>query len=233
MSSSQLHKDLIAMVEATRAVERDLFARLKPAVRDAAGPEGGWSPKTIQAHLSDWKARRAMWLATARDGHEFDDNLDDLAIEEVNARLRANRADWSWGAISAEADTVSLELATQLMATPEAILRGPAHLIEGTLANGPYHVIDHLSDMAREHDAGPYLAAYADALARIAVRGGLPDAAAGTLIYNLACRHALGGRPAGARRLLPHAVRLRPDLGELAAHDSDLSALGGDLGFAL
>ena len=86
--------------------------------------------------------------------------------------------------------------------------------------------------MTREHGARRRLTAYADELARIPARGGLPDALAGTLIYNLACFHALGGRLAAARRLLPRAVGLRPDLGELATRDSDLSALGGDLGFA-
>jgi hypothetical protein len=222
---SELHKGLTAMLNAMQAAERDVFGGLSPAVRDTAAADGGWSPKDVQAHLSGWKLRQGNRLAAARRGEEVE-TLDAAAVDNLNAAMQATRADWKWDAISAEADAASDELASQVAATPEAVLL-TGRLLEATFANGPYHTLEHLAATARAHGGTERVNSYARELRRMAARGDLPATVAGALIYNVACFYALGGQLEDARQLLPEAFRLRPDLREWAIQDSDLTALGG------
>jgi hypothetical protein len=223
-----LHDDLADMVEAGRAAEREVFRAISPAERDAPGPDGGWSPKDIQAHLSGWKARQVRRLAAARAGEEISPAATNEELDTINAELHAARATWPWADVEAEAERVSDELAVTIRACDDELLLSDERLLGGTMGNGPNHDLEHLIQVPGAA-TGARVEALADEMATIARRGGLPDREVGTVLYNLACFHALGQRLDTARGLLPEAFRLQPELVEWAAQDSDLEALRPEL----
>ncbi len=52
---------------------------MTPAAREAAAPDGGWSAKDIQAHLSAWRQRqtdRMVALREERDASELAGHRD-------------------------------------------------------------------------------------------------------------------------------------------------------------
>ena len=85
-----LRTGLIAGIRAARAAERDVFAALEPDVRDAPAPDGGWSPKDVQAHLSAWKGRTVDRLRALRDRRKRADRGRDRRGERQVPR-RAGR----------------------------------------------------------------------------------------------------------------------------------------------
>src|SRR6187402_2509727 len=54
-STTPLQDDLIAMLQATRAAERDLFGMFDDDAVTRAATVGEWSPKDIQLHLAAWR----------------------------------------------------------------------------------------------------------------------------------------------------------------------------------
>src|SRR5688572_2668751 len=104
---SALHTDLVELLGATRAAERDLFGMLSSDVRDAPAAIGEWSAKDVLAHIAAWRAIEARRLE-ARAGYSSPEHADDPAlddpIDESNAHLHARTAAWSWDAVDREAD---------------------------------------------------------------------------------------------------------------------------------
>jgi len=228
MDQRRLQDDIAETLVAARAAERDIIAALPEDVRLAPGPDGGWSPKDIQAHLSLWKARQVGRLVAARRGEVVEPAAEDL--DAVNAELHASRADWSWEAIAAEADAVTDQLVAEILATDLATLTGDERLLGGTMGNGASHALEHLPALARAHGKEERVLALARQVEGIIRASDFPDGDKGAFLYNQACFHALGGRLDEARALLPEAFRLRPDLAEWAQQDSDLDALRSELG---
>jgi hypothetical protein len=219
---------LAELLRMTRQVEIDVFGALDADIRDSPMRPDDWSPKDVQGHLTAWKSRQADRFNAVREGREE----PAPAVEEdvINAELQAARADWSWDAITAEADDVTERLIREVEAAD------PRHaelsrLVNGTFGNGPFHALTHFSWLA---EAGVPInvgrvSAYAAEL-EPKVRGlELPDVDAGTALYNLACFHALAGRLDDARSLLRVAFAKRPDLGEFSLQDNDLRALRDEL----
>ena len=106
-----LQTDLIAMLRALGDAERDLFAMVPPATREAAGTIGDWSPKDVLAHLGAWRAIEARRLESrAAGGAAFlaEDPPPDEPIDESNAMLRARDRDLTWEAVAGEADRKSV-----------------------------------------------------------------------------------------------------------------------------
>lgn len=220
---------LIAQLRMMRQGERDLFGALDPAVRDRPTRPDDWSPKDHQAHLTAWKERLADRIAAVRLGQVFP--TDDRETDEENAELQAMRADWTWEAVTAEADEVSARLESGIRGAGTDLLLESGRLMGGIFGNGPFHAAIHFGwlveagiglDVAR-------LDTFIDESERALHAPALPDADRGTGIYNLACVHALAGRLDRARTLLRDAFRLRPDLAEFAQEDPDLVELRSEL----
>ena len=228
MDADRVRGDLVTMLTATRAAERELFARFDPATRDSPPAPGEWSPKDIQAHLSGWKARQVKRYEAARNG-QGPDTPDGREIDEVNAEMHEARAAWPWDDVLAEADQVSDQLVAQVQAADPPVLLGPDSLLGSTFGNGASHALEHLPQLARRVGDESAVDALAAELARLASSGSIPERDAATLVYNLACFQALAGRLDAARDLLPGAFRLRPDLLEWGLEDSDLAALHDEL----
>lgn len=221
---------LVAYLRGMRDAERDLFGALDADVRDRPLRDGDWSPKDHQAHLTAWKARQANRYAAARRGEDQTTAVEG-ETDVINARLRAERADWTWEAIEKEADEVSDRLSREVAETTPEMLQRHDQLIGGTFGNGPFHGMQHFGWL-EEADIGidsERLAAFVRELSTVTEAGGLSEFDQGTAFYNIACYHALAGRLDEARPLLRRAFSLRPDLAEFAKQDTDLTALRDEL----
>jgi hypothetical protein len=231
MADHGLGEALAATIETARAAERDLFGALDGRVLERPIREGDWNPKDFQAHLTAWKDRHAERLARIRQGREPLPRSEAQEEDAINAELRAERVDWAWDALVAEADAVAERLAGELRLADPDVLRGPDRLVDLTFGNGLMHTLSHLRWLL---EAGVPLdearvARYeADAL-RVATAPAIPDRSTAAETYNLACHHALRGSLDVARQLLRDAFHRDPELLEFGRTDSDLAALRGEL----
>jgi hypothetical protein len=220
------------MLHATRAVERDLFGMLSAEARDAGNTIGDWSAKDVQAHLAAWRSIEARRLeATARGESGPSDGDPGLGdpVEASNAHLHAKHADWSWEAVSREADA-SIEALIEVIgrSTSEALCECNDD-VAGIGANGANHAMGHLSDIARLAGGHERFDAFAAEIEAILRRNHLPPRDSGVIMYNLACHRALSGELDEARRVLRAAFARRGDLLTLAMDDPDLVAVRDEL----
>lgn len=220
---------LLEQLHVMRAAERDIFGSLDPEVRDRPMRPNDWSPKDHQAHLTAWKGIQAGRIRASTRGE--DPPFVGTETDEINARLQATRADWSWPDVDAEADEVSKQLDDEIRAAGSARLIESGGLIGGIFGNGAAHATTHFGwlvdaqigvDQAR-------VSAFVDEQERLLNVEAVPDFDRGVGLYNLACAHALGGRLDRARTLLRIAFPLRPDLAEFAKQDPDLVELREEL----
>lgn len=219
-----LHDDLVEMLELTRAVERDLFGAVPASGREVAGRIGAWSTKDVWAHLAAWRSVEARRLAGLPDGTNEGEPDD-----EANARIQAERAQWTWDAVAAEAAASIDTLVEAIRATTAEELQKSDRLVAGIGANGANHAIAHLADVAALADARERYAEYATSVEGILLRGRLPERDGAVMLYNLACHYALSEQPDDARRLLRDALAMRPDLLDWALQDPDVAAFRDEL----
>jgi len=230
--SSPLRVDLVEMLHATREAERDLYATLDADARDEPATIGEWSAKDVRGHLSAWRAIEARRLLVAAGVEDVDTTGDPDSAdpeEDANARLQAERADWSWDAVTAEADASVAALVDAVQQSSDEALCECNDAIAGVGANGVNHALAHLSDIANLAGDTERFDAFAAEMERFVSRSHLPPRDSGVLLYNLACHRALAGQLDDARRLLRNAFVRRGDLVDFAAGDPDLKALNGEL----
>ena len=230
-ATTPLQDDLIAMLQAARAAEHDLFAMLDEAAVTRPGTLGEWSAKDVLLHLAAWRAIEARRLHATRTGQPFDasDPALDAPIDESNAALHARHADLSWGDAELQADASVEALLGAIGQSSNEILCECHDSIAGIGANGVNHAIAHLSDVAafaRGQERYDVMARQVEAVLH---RGHLPPRDSGVLLYNIACHHALSGHPDDARRTLRAAFAQRRDLVEAARDDPDLAAIRDDI----
>jgi hypothetical protein len=225
--AGDIRGELVEMLLAARAVEREIFRALQPIERDAPAADGGWSAKDIQAHLSAWRRHHAERLAALRDGHHRPD-LPAAETDATNAAIHAERAEWSWERVVADADAATDLLITEIRAAAEATITQD-RIVGTTLGNGPEHDLAHLPAVAARVHRAERVAGLAATVESSIVRGLWPSRSAAFARYNLACYHALGGRLDSARDLLRLALPGQPELQELAPVDEDLAALHDEI----
>ena len=230
-TTTPLQSDLIAMLEATRAAERDLFGMLDDEAIASPGAVGDWSPKDLQLHLAAWRAIEARRLDATRHGRPFDasDPALDAPVDDSNAELHAQHADLSWADAEREADASVDALLGAIGQSSNEILCECHDSIAGIGANGVNHAIAHLSDIANLAGGQQRYDVLARQVEAILHRGHLPPRDSGVLLYNIACHHALSGELDEARRVLRTAFAQRHDLVEVAQDDPDLAGVRDDI----
>jgi hypothetical protein len=218
---SPLQRDLVALLEAVRRAEHDLFDALAEVSGDEPVVEG-LRARDVRAHLAAWRsieARRLLGTPADADPRPGDE------LDASNARIQAERADWSAERSAAEADASIDALIAAIGASTNDALCACDQLAAGIGANGANHAIGHLSDIARLAGAE---ARYAQLAAEVeAILGGshLMPRDSGVILYNLACHSGLTGRTDDAVRLLGTAFNRRPDLRAIAVDDPDLESV--------
>jgi hypothetical protein len=223
----RLRTGLIEGIRAARAAESEIFDALDPAQRAAPGPDGGWSPKDILAHLSAWRQRETDRLAAHREGRE-DPDPPGQGIDEINAGLHAERADWTWDRIVADADATTDALIAELSAADDETIVD-SKVVASILGDGAEHDLGHLPQIAAIARIEGRVLGLADSHLATIDRGGWPERPAAVARYNLACFHALAGNLDVARSLLRQALPGQDDLRTLAPTDDDLIALRYEL----
>ena len=220
-----LRRGLIDGIRAARAAERDVFAALDPAMRDAPAADGGWSPKDVQAHLTAWKARTVERLRALRVG--LSEPIE-VETDEANAVFHAERSGWTWDQVLADADATTDELVAEIDAAADETIALPR--ISGTImGNGSEHTLTHLGPIAADSGQESRTLELADTITAIIDRGGWPPRAAAYARYNLACFHALSGNLDVARSLLRQALPEQEELRGYAPADDDLIALRDEM----
>ena len=224
---TRLRAGLIEGLRATRAVEREIFAAFDPAERDAPAADGGWSAKDIQAHLSAWKRRQVDRLVAFREARE-EPALAATETDEINAIFHAERADWAWDRVAADAEAMSDALIAEVqIAAADTLADGK--VAGSIMGNGSEHALTHLPPLAARVGLGSRVEDLAATIEVIIDRGGWPARPAAYARYNLACFHALRGQLDEARALLRLALPAQEELRVLAPRDDDLIALRAEL----
>lgn len=226
-AASDLRADLIENLVACRATERNVFAALDPQDRDAAPTDGGWSAKDELAHLSAWRQRQTDVMAARREGRAKP-AFPAVDIDQTNALFHADRADWSWEQVVADADATADALIAEIAAADDATL-ADLEVIGSIMGDGPEHDLAHLARIAEIVGLGQRVVVLAGRAEAMIDRGGWPTRSAAFGRYNLACFHALGGRLDVARSLLRQALPVEEDLRILAPKDDDLIALRDEI----
>ncbi len=227
ISAPDLRAGLIDALRAARAVEREILAALAPIDRDAPAADGGWSPKDIQAHLSAWRRHQATRFAKLRAG-EAETEVPATETDATNAVLHAERADWTWEQVLADADEASDALIAEIEAADDATITDD-RIVGTTLGNGPEHDFVHLPALATRVGLEDRVAGLATAVEASVDRGGWPPRSAAFARYNLACYHALAGRLDEARGQLRLALPAQEELRGFAPADDDLIALRDEI----
>jgi hypothetical protein len=224
---SQLRSGLIENLRACRDAERAIFAALDPAVRDAPGADGGWSPKDDLTHLSAWRTRQATKMAAVAAGQP-EPALPAEGLDATNAIFHAERADWSWSQVDADADASVEAFIAQIAAASDAALTDQK-VLGPIMGDGPEHDLAHLAALAATVGKSDLIRDLADRTQAMLDTGVWPDRAAAYARYNLACYWALAGDLDSARGLLRLALPGQDELLELAPKDDDLIALRDEI----
>jgi hypothetical protein len=229
---SPLHADLIEMLRAAHAAERDIFGALSPDQREAPNSIGEWSAKDVLAHLAAWRAVEARQLERrirGESGWDPGDPGPEVPVDEANEMLHAKYAAWSWDDVVLEADASVEALVAAMGRSGTTALSERDGIVVGIGTSGSNHAMGHLIDAARLAGARPRFDALARAFEEIVARGHLAPRDSGVIFYNLACYQALAGETDDARRLLRTAFTHHHELVESAKEDPDLAALRGEL----
>jgi hypothetical protein len=226
-TDADLRPGLIESLRACRDAERAIFGALDPAIRDAPGPDGGWSAKDNLAHLSAWRQRQATRMAALRQGLP-EPTLPSEEIDEVNAVFHAERAGWAWEQVTSDADATVDALVSEIAAASDAALVDQKTL-GSIMGDGPEHDLGHLGAIAAGVGLSDRVRDLADRIEAMLDRGAWPDRAAAYARYNLACFRALGGDLDAARALLRQALPGQEELRTLAPSDDDLLALRDEI----
>ncbi len=220
-----LRAGLIASHRATRETERAIFDAFDPAERDAPAADGGWSAKDIQAHLSAWKRHQTARLTAIREGR--DEPPETVETDEQNAIFHAERADWPWADVRADADQITTDLIAAIEAASNETLEQPR--VSGSiLGNGPEHGLAHLPGVAARVGMGARVTELAEAF-EASLDDHWPIRATAYARYNLACFYALRGDLDETRRLLRLALPVQEELRGFAPTDDDLIALRDEM----
>ena len=216
--------DVRKALEAERETEREFVAM---ALSSETAPKG-WPAALVMFHISMWRERllhAAKEVADGRPQPPSPGSVDEINDAELASGIGTPLAD-----AAARSDTLLGELIEVYEKLGERPIEWNAAktTTEAVLRNSYTHPRNHMSEYMRENgdlDGAHRLIEESAAEMR---QAGAPPLVLGTAIYNLGCVRASQQRIDDAVGLLGEALRLRPDMREAAAVDSDLAPLRGD-----
>jgi hypothetical protein len=218
---------LIEGLMAARAAEREVLDAIDAEDRERSAIDGGWSPKDIQTHLAAWRRRQVERLTAVREGRD-EPTLPATETDDVNAVFHAERADWPWDQVAADAEATLTDLVAEIRAASEDTMNEP-RMVGSIMGNGPEHTLLHLAPLADRVGLRTRILELASQVEGIIDAGDWPSRPAAFARYNLACFHALAGRLDRARALLRQSLPDEAELRELAPVDDDLIALRDEI----
>src|SRR6476660_136853 len=174
---SPLHGDLIEMLRAAHAAERDILAALSQDQREAPNTIGEWSAKDVLAHLAAWRAVEARQLERRIRGELGWDPGDpgpEVPVDEANAMLHAKYAAWLWDDVVLEADASVEALVAAIGRSSTSALCECEGILVGIGANGSNHAMGHLIDVANLTGAHARFDTLARTIEDVLARGHLP-----------------------------------------------------------
>ena len=233
----ELQSRLIELLGKAYQAEGAFVSALSEAERAAAGAPQAWSPKDVVAHEVAWRERAVQRLAAILRGDSPGGQVDD--VDQTNLEIFEAHRHVAWADLLARSEEAYRREVELVGALSEAQLRDTQALSwEGgrpvwrlIAGNGHVHPVLHFAGyyagrgqalrarQMHEEDADLLL--------------GLDDSPAwhGTVIYNLACMHALAGEKAAAIEKLAEALRLDPELTDWSRQDPDFDAIRQDPAF--
>ena len=137
---------LVETLRAARATERTVFEAFDAADRDTPPADGEWSPKDIQAHLGAWRRHMTERLAAIREGRPEPEGGGET--DATNAVIHAERADWPWDRVAADAEASATDLIAEIEAADDATL-AVDRTVGSIMGNGAEHTIIHAGSVAR------------------------------------------------------------------------------------
>jgi hypothetical protein len=225
--ATDFRQGLVEGLTAARAAERAVLDAIDAEDRERSAIDGGWSPKDIQTHLAAWRRRQVERLAAAREGRE-NPALPATETDAVNAVFHAERADWPWDRVVADADATMSDFITEIRSASDDTMNEP-WIVGSIMGNGPEHTLLHLAPLADRVGARTRILDLSSQIEGIIDAGDWPSRPAAFARYNLACFHALAGRLDRARELLRRSLPDEEELRELAPADDDLIALRDEI----
>jgi hypothetical protein len=224
---TEMKRKLHRLIKAGRAREELSLLRF---VSDQAGlPHGRWSAKDHLAHLASWREFAAEEVLAVITGAEPRPVSEDLDLE--NAKIFERTHDQpateimlaggqSWAVIAS-----AVEACTESDLHKPGVRRPAQRLWQVIQLNTTTHLAGHLGFWFG--DQGDRAAAEGSAKwgYELAKATFTDDRARGAAAYNLGCFYALRGQAEESVRFLFEGIQLRPDLYELAKHDSDLDPI--------
>ena len=222
-----MKQKLRGLINAGRSKEE---LSLLPFVNDrtSAAP-GRWTAKDHLAHLAAWRAFAAEEVVAVRTGTRPRPVSDDLDFE--NARIYEETHGLPAGAIlQAGAESwrdllAAVEASTEAELFREGVRRPAQRLWQVVQVNSTTHLAGHLGFWYDEHGDRAAAERSAKWAYGLAIATFSDDPARGAAAYNLGCFYALRGEAGEAVRYLRQGIDLRPDLHDLAGHDTDLDLI--------
>jgi tetratricopeptide (TPR) repeat protein len=223
---------LLALLHKAAAEEQDFMDALNAEERARQGEPDAWAPKDVIAHFATWEAYSVEQLRRLLEGEPLREEDEDDDTE--NARIFAERREWSWDEVRAYALAAKADYEQVLLELDEAQLDDPERGVdEGrplwrTIVSDVYtHPLIHVAEHYR--DAGD-LERAAEIVGRMTESAATLDDSPeweGLTRYNTACSYALLGKIPEAIAELSTALKLNPGLRDWSRQDTDLVSLHG------
>lgn len=223
---------IIELLDESWQLEQQFLNEQPVEERDRPGTFEHWSRKDVVGHIETWNGRLAENILLSLRGDEpirrQDFNAENKKIFDMLQSLNwqqvynlASQAHQNLAEAARQLGNDGLERTDILPWQDQPIWRN----IGGNAYN---HALIHVAEHYRELGDK---ARYARLIEQMALStSGLDDSDAwqGTMVYNLACAHALTGQKEKALEELCDALRLNPGLREWSQQDSDLEPLRGE-----
>ena len=203
-----------------------MFDAFDAADRDTPPADGEWSPKDIQAHLGAWRRHMSERLAAIREGRPEPEGGGET--DATNAVIHAERADWPWDRVAADAEASATDLIAEVEAADDATL-AVGRTVGSIMGNGAEHTIIHAGSVADGSGSGPPSRTCPGRSRRssIGVAGRRDPRHSPATTWPASTRWpAASTRPAGSSGI---ALPAEQELRDFALEDSDLVALRDEL----
>jgi len=225
-----LKPKLLEMLRSARDEQVAFVSNLSDAERARAGTLECWSAKDIVAHNAEWDARMAQSLSP---GADTPPPAGDEDVNRLNDEMFEVHAAEPWTAVLDLADRAFGSLYQRVALMDDEELQAPVRMTSqderpawrGIAGNGYSHPLIHLAQCYLESGDLARSALLEETMMQ--AMSELDDSPSwqGTVIYNMACYHAIAGQAERAIAGLRRALQLNPDLTAWSKEDPDFESV--------